>query len=81
MKVTNLKTDESVVVTVTDCLAPGNTTIIDISRKAAREIGNGASRAGAGKRGSPASWERTLAKCKPTRSTARVQNRTFPIGF
>jgi rare lipoprotein A len=39
VKVTNLKTNESVVVTVTDRLAPGNTTIVDISRKAAREIG------------------------------------------
>ena len=39
VKVTNLKTNESVVVTVTDRLAAGNTTIIDISRRAAREIG------------------------------------------
>jgi rare lipoprotein A len=41
VKVTNLKTNKSVVVTVTDRLAAGNTTLIDISRRAAREIGMG----------------------------------------
>jgi rare lipoprotein A len=39
VKVTNLKTKKSVVVTVTDRLAAGNRTIIDISRRAAQEIG------------------------------------------
>ena len=39
VKVTNPETKQSVVVTITDRMAPSNTNLIDLTRRAAREIG------------------------------------------
>ena len=39
LKVTNLENDKSVVVTVTDRMAPKNPAVIDVSRRAAEELG------------------------------------------
>ena len=39
VKVTNPETKQSVVVTITDRMAPNNTNLIDLTHRAAREIG------------------------------------------